>query len=262
MNFIKAIVNPVAEHSTISLTTNAFLLACSWKTSKCCYFLIRHATGLSVQKWQLFGLWRSIYLLRLYHFRSPYSSRSRCPGGKSWHNLRSGHGTWDIIILLALFYINWKHLKNTLIYVSTSSGQSTSVSHAHIPRMPFLTSSLCCRTSPWRCTCATTGRTSASPSPAPTIRAWPSTAGWPRRSGCQTCSLSTPRGPSFTTPPQKMSCWGSIPTETCCTVWGKANLAAFTFYIHTVCSIFKHCCRYVKYIHVYISVDWNSTVCL
>lgn len=68
---------------------------------------------------------------------------------------------------------------------------------------------VCCRTSPWRSTWDTTGKTRGYPSPAPTTRAWRLTAGWWRRSGSLTCSLCTPSAPSSTTPPRTTSCCGS-----------------------------------------------------
>lgn len=83
------------------------------------------------------------------------------------------------------------------------------------------------RTSPWLCTWGTTGRTSASHSPAPPTRAWPSTAGWWRRSGSQMYSLCTPKGPSFTTRPRTTSCCESSPMGTSSTAWGKGTAPWF-----------------------------------
>lgn len=79
-----------------------------------------------------------------------------------------------------------------------------------------------CRTSPWHFIWGTTGKMRGCPSPAPTTKAWPLTAGWWRRSGSPTCSSSTPSVPSSTTPPQTTSCCGSSQTGRYFIASGKA----------------------------------------
>ncbi len=74
---------------------------------------------------------------------------------------------------------------------------------------------------PWHCIWDITGKTSVCPSRAPIIKAWRSTAGWWRRSGCPTCSLFIPKDLSSTTRQQRTWCYECIPTETCSTVWGE-----------------------------------------
>lgn len=77
------------------------------------------------------------------------------------------------------------------------------------------------RTSPWLCTWGITGRTTDWPSPPAATRAEPSTRVSWRRSGCPTCSLSTPSALSSMTQPWRISCWGFFLTATSSTVSGK-----------------------------------------
>lgn len=80
------------------------------------------------------------------------------------------------------------------------------------------------RTSPWRCTWGTTGRTAVWPSPPAATRAVPSTRVWSRRSGFLTCSSSTPSALSSMTQPWRTSCWGCILMATSSTASGKKQL--------------------------------------
>lgn len=81
-----------------------------------------------------------------------------------------------------------------------------------------------CRTSPWLCTCVTTGRTRGWRSRLETTRAGLLTPGWWRRSGFLTSSSSTPNVPSSTTPPWRTSCCGFTLMEKSSTASGRGQV--------------------------------------